>query len=164
MTILTVFECFWPFFSIFFSVFFTVFDRFLLFGTVCDRFTESIHWKDDGWWMMDNGRKYRKYRKYTLMDDQRKYRKFRRYRKYRKYRMYRKYRKYTLMDDGWKYIKYRMRHFDETFWQDILMRHSYGTFWQDNLTTHIDGLWKSLITCTDLWYGDDFNGMALWQF
>ena len=79
-------------------------------------------------------------------------------------RKYRKYRKYTLMDDGWKYVKYRMRHFDEAFWQDIFMRHFYEIFGRDILTRHIYDLWKILMTCNDLWYGDDFNGMALWQF
>ena len=40
--------------------------------------------------------------------------------------------------------------FDETSWPDILTR-------------HIGGLWKTLMTCNDHWYGDDFNEMALWQ-
>ena len=88
------------------------------------------------------------------------------------------YRKYKLMDDGWckkvqkVYIDgwwgwkkvQKVQKVQKIFWQDILMRYFDETFWQDILMRHIDGLWKPLMTCNDLWYGDDFIGMALWQF
>ena len=54
----------------------------------------------------------------------------------------------------------------DRFWQflAIFMRYFFETFWRDILTRHIDGLWKTLMTCNDLWYGNNFKGMALWQF
>ena len=65
---------------------------------------------------------------------------------------------YKLMDDGWKYIKYRMRHYDETFLQEILcetfMRHFDETFWRDILTRHFDEtFWRqSWMAFEKLWW------------
>ena len=88
-----------------------------------------------------------------------------------------------MMDDGWwkkvqKVQKVRKVYMDgwwlkvhkvqnETYWWRILTRHFIRNFdetsWPDILTRHIGGLWKTLMTCNDHWYGDDFNEMASWQ-
>ena len=59
---------------------------------------------------------------------------------------------------------HRIKHFDATFWWDIFMRHFDKTFLWDIFIRHIDDLWTTLMTSNDLLYGDDVNGMALWQF
>ena len=47
---------------------------------------------------------------------------------------------------------------------EMLMRHFDKKFLWDILTRQIDGLWRTLMTFNELWYGDDFNRMALRQF
>ena len=65
-----------------------------------------------------------------------------------------------------------LRHFDEIFWWDIVMRHMDETHWWDILMGHIDETFVlvfyefsgPVMSFKDLWYGDDVDGMALWQF
>ena len=54
------------------------------------------------------------------------------------------YRKYKLLGDGW--------------WMLLQKVHFYDSFLRDILTRHMDGLWRTLMTCNDLWYRD------IWQF
>ena len=66
-----------------------------------------------------------------------------------------------------------MRHFDDTFWfvrdvlRDILryimIQHDDEKLWWDILMA-LEELWWPVMTFDDLWYGDNVNGMALWQF
>ena len=75
-----------------------------------------------------------------------------------------------MMDDGWwKKVQKVQKIYIDRGWMmdddddgDILMRHFYDTFQQDIFMRHIDGLWRNLMTFDDLWYGDYGNGMALW--
>ena len=107
--------------------------------------TESIHW-----WMMDDGRKYRKY---TLMDDGW-------WKKVQKVysdgwwmmeeskKKVQKVKIVYFVKDGWKYIKYRMRHFDETFWQEIYIRHFMRRFEETflDILMAFEELWWPLMT------------------
>ena len=45
-----------------------------------------------------------------------------------------------------------MRHFDETLWLDIVMRHCEKTFLWHILIKNFDGIWRTLMTCNDLWW------------
>ena len=47
-----------------------------------------------------------------------------------------------------------MKLIDVTHWWNTLMRNLYG-HWK---------LWWPVLAFQDLWYGEDVNGMALWQF
>ena len=67
LTFLTVFQ---RFFLMFLTIFFFILFIFNFFSSMLWTFLTVLQKVDiDGWWMMNDGRKYRKYRKYTLMDD-----------------------------------------------------------------------------------------------
>ena len=133
---------FWPILTFFktvfdhFKLFLTVFDQFWTFLAVFDQFW-TFYWKytlmDDGSWMMGESTESTESIHWWMFDDEwwkkvQKVQKVQKYKEYRKLKKYRKYRKYTLMQDNLKYLKYRMRHIDETFWQDLFKA---SAFWTD---------------------------------
>ena len=123
------------------------------FLTIFERFTESIHWwmMDDGWW-----KKVQKIQK-VYIDE---------------LWMMEKSTESTESIHWWMMVESTestewdtwMKHFYEPFLWDILMRHFDEILRSDILMRHIDCLWRTLMTCNAIWYGDDFNGMTLWQF
>ena len=65
----------------------------------------------------------------------------------------------------WWYIfmRHLMRHSNETLCWDIIMKPFYETYWSE-IWMAFDELWWPVMTFYYVWFGDDVNGMVLWQF